>query len=85
MTGQILLPIRSEIAVFAFVFLDSPGVMSAFVDMQIVFVSEFLSARWTGIGSLIDRQVCGKVDSEGSFTDGGLGAKITHVGVGSVV
>jgi hypothetical protein len=67
------------------VFLDSSSIVSAFVDTQIVFVSEFSSARWTGKGSLVNGQVCGEMDGESSFADGGLGAKMAPVGAGTVV
>jgi hypothetical protein len=53
--GQILQPIGSETAVFALVFLDSSDIVRAFVDAQIVFVSESSSACWTGKGSLVGR------------------------------
>jgi hypothetical protein len=66
-------------------FLDSFGIVSTFVDTQIVFVGESSSARWTGKGSLVDRQMCGEMDGEGGLTDGSLGAKMAHVDAGSVV
>jgi hypothetical protein len=59
MTGQILLSIGSEVAVFAFELLDSVSVMDAFVVAQVVFVGKLASTRWTRVGTLLDGEVYG--------------------------
>jgi hypothetical protein len=41
--------------VFAFILLDSPNVVNAFVNAQVIFVGESSLARWTREGSLIGR------------------------------
>jgi hypothetical protein len=67
------------------VFLDSFGIVRAFVDAQIVLVSESSSACRTGKGTLVDGQMCGEVDGEGSLTDSSLGTEVTRVSAGSIV
>jgi hypothetical protein len=47
MTGQILLSVGSEVAVFAFELLDSAGVVDVFMVAQVVFVGKLASTRWT--------------------------------------
>jgi hypothetical protein len=83
--GQILLSIRSEIAVFALEFLDSIGVVDTLVTAQVVFVGKFSSACRTRMGPLVDGQVDGKMVGEGSFANGNMGAEVARIGARNVV
>jgi hypothetical protein len=60
--------------VFAFELLDVAGVVNVFVSAQIVLVGKFSSARWTWIGTLLGREVYGKMDVEKGLADGDVGA-----------
>jgi hypothetical protein len=73
-TDQVLPSIRSEIAVFTFELLEVAGVVNMFVSAQIVLVGESSSARWTWIGTLLGREVYGKMDVEKGLADGDVGA-----------
>jgi hypothetical protein len=71
---QVLASIRSEIAVFTFELLDVAGVVDVFVSAQIVFVGESSSARRTGVGTLLGREMYGEMDVKEGLADGDVGA-----------
>jgi hypothetical protein len=69
--------------VFTFELLDVAGVVDVFVSAQIVFVGESPAARWTGIGTLFDREVYGEMDVEEGLADGDIGTQVALVGSGT--